>query len=234
MSSLGLKLLALLLMIVDHVGFLFFPSQLWLRAIGRLSMPLFAYQMAVGFSHTHNKEKHILSLFLFALLCQIPYQAMLAVYHSDFSANIIVTFCLALLILQAWETWQSYRKQEPKGSLSSISILFPLLVTALCLGLGIWLPVDYSWYGILLTILFYVTLSHRVIGMLLFSLLVLLHGIIEPSTMSLLGFVSLLDIPILVAFNGKRGYRKSWPFYVAYVAHFVVLLTIHYGLSLAS
>ena len=60
MSSFSLKIFALLFMIIDHIGFIIFPENLLLRAIGRLAFPLFAYQMAVGFSHTKSKEKHII------------------------------------------------------------------------------------------------------------------------------------------------------------------------------
>lgn len=45
-----LKLVALLAMFVDHVGFYLFPDVAWLRAIGRVSFPIFLF--LVGYSRT--------------------------------------------------------------------------------------------------------------------------------------------------------------------------------------
>lgn len=40
-----LKCVALLAMIIDHLGFYFFPEALWLRAIGRMAFPLFLFMV---------------------------------------------------------------------------------------------------------------------------------------------------------------------------------------------
>ena len=37
------KTLALVLMIADHIGFYFYPNELWLRAFGRLSAPMWLF-----------------------------------------------------------------------------------------------------------------------------------------------------------------------------------------------
>ena len=38
-----LKLIAMAAMVLDHVGDNFFPGQVWMRALGRLAMPIFAF-----------------------------------------------------------------------------------------------------------------------------------------------------------------------------------------------
>ena len=66
MSSFALKFLAIVLMTIDHVGLLLFPTHRILRAIGRLAFPIFAFQIGVGFKHTHCKEKiHIANDFIY-------------------------------------------------------------------------------------------------------------------------------------------------------------------------
>ena len=45
-----LKALAILLMIVDHVGYHFFPEELWFRLIGRLCIPIWFF--LIGYSRT--------------------------------------------------------------------------------------------------------------------------------------------------------------------------------------
>ena len=41
-----LKLIAMLTMLVDHIGLLFFPEIMAFRIVGRIAMPLFAYGIA--------------------------------------------------------------------------------------------------------------------------------------------------------------------------------------------
>ena len=48
-----LKLIAMLTMTCDHVGMQIFPQLLWLRVIGRLAMPIYAYMIAEG-SHAED------------------------------------------------------------------------------------------------------------------------------------------------------------------------------------
>ena len=43
-----LKLIAMLTMLVDHIGLLFFPEIMAFRIVGRIAMPLFAYGIAQG------------------------------------------------------------------------------------------------------------------------------------------------------------------------------------------
>jgi hypothetical protein len=57
-----LKLLALLTMTCDHIGVSLFPQALWLRVIGRLALPIFAYMIAEGCRHTRNRKRYLLSI----------------------------------------------------------------------------------------------------------------------------------------------------------------------------
>jgi hypothetical protein len=65
MTSATLKLLACGLMVVDHLGSIFFPQEPILRAIGRLAYPMFAYLIAEGYSHSKDKTSYLGRLFLF-------------------------------------------------------------------------------------------------------------------------------------------------------------------------
>jgi len=54
-----LKVIAMVTMTVDHVGFLLFPRLLLLRCIGRLAFPIYAYMVAEGCSHTKSLPKYL-------------------------------------------------------------------------------------------------------------------------------------------------------------------------------
>lgn len=231
MSSFWLKIFALIFMIIDHAGFIFFPNTIWFRIIGRLAFPLFAYQMAVGYSHTQNRNAHILKLLLFGILVQIPYTLMLNLYEINFNLNIIFTFVLGLLLINLLENFQKERKAFILEKSHSLLRIFNL-VLSLFLGvslviLGVFLKVDYTWYGILLTAGFYFTLHNKLLTCVFFLVLVTLNIVISQNLMSLLGCLGIFDLFFILAFNGKKGYHKSWPFYLIYLLHFGILLGIH-------
>ncbi len=47
-----LKSLALILMVIDHIGYFFLPDELWLRVIGRLSVPVWFY--LIGYARARH------------------------------------------------------------------------------------------------------------------------------------------------------------------------------------
>ena len=63
-----IKAFACLFMIIDHVGLTIFPDIIILKIIGRLSMPVFAYGIARGFSHSHKRGTETLYIRRMAVL----------------------------------------------------------------------------------------------------------------------------------------------------------------------
>ena len=59
LNSNSLKLLAAVFMFIDHLGLIFYPDLLWLRMLGRLSMPLFAFAIAEGCRYTRSEERRV-------------------------------------------------------------------------------------------------------------------------------------------------------------------------------
>ena len=66
----NLKLIAALLMVIDHVGAVFFPTIHILRYLGRLSFPIFAFCISEGFYYTKSKTKYLLKLLIFAIISE--------------------------------------------------------------------------------------------------------------------------------------------------------------------
>ena len=62
MTTFDLKLLALVTMVIDHTGDVLLPQYRWLRYIGRLSFPIYAFLIVEGHVHTKDVRKYLQKL----------------------------------------------------------------------------------------------------------------------------------------------------------------------------
>lgn len=90
LSSLVLKIIACVLMTVDHVALLFIPGQkdtytlyYILRAIGKISFPIFAFLAVEGAYKTGNILKYLLRLFVLAIVMDGFGYTFGAIYHIN-------------------------------------------------------------------------------------------------------------------------------------------------------
>lgn len=138
-----LKSMAILLMIIDHIGLFLLDNNILCRSIGRLSFPLFLYLLLDGVLHTRDLEKYARRLILFWAISAIPYS--LAFYGKFIGAaqNIFATLFLCLVLFCILDN-----KECPIWGKYLITVLMSMLASQLGL--------EYSWYGIALaTILYY-------------------------------------------------------------------------------
>ena len=142
MNSFRLKLLAVITMLIDHIGCCLFPDERYLRMIGRLSFPIYCFLLVEGFYHTRNAKKYLLRLLLFAFLSEIPYN--LAFYNSVFSAarqNVFWTLSLGLLMLILMNRYKSS--------------IIQMIILGLAVLLAWFFKTDYRYYGIFMIYAFY-------------------------------------------------------------------------------
>ena len=97
-SSFALHILAMTLMLCDHLWATLLPGQEWLTCIGRMAFPIFAFMIVEGYFHTSNVRKYILRLFAFAIISEVPFNLF---YGSSvifpFHQNVLWTFLIAVL-----------------------------------------------------------------------------------------------------------------------------------------
>lgn len=159
-----LKLIAMVTMFIDHLGYLFFPEMTILRTIGRIAFPIFAYQIAIGFKKTSNRKNYAMRLLSFGCIAQIPYiwfNPYLAFRPAYF--NIMLTFFVALLLLsfveQAGKSWKAfYIKRNAETSKNAVIYTFLAIVTALLPEIILFklhVALEYGSTGVLFVLLFY-------------------------------------------------------------------------------
>lgn len=233
LNSNTLKILAAVLMLVDHVGILFFPQDFIFRKIGRLSMPLFAFAISEGCRYTRDKLKHFVLPFCLGVLCQIVY------YFFDGSLYmcILITFSLSILIIYAMQFLK--QKLFDKQARLSTKILAVLLFIATLVGANLFcnlkgLDVDYGFWGVMTPVFASLfdfkntnapellqktdILPLRVACMAIPLLFLANHTVFS------LSIFALLALPILLLYNGEKGKTNlKYFFYIFYPAHLAIL-----------
>jgi hypothetical protein len=188
-------------MAIDHVGLILYPQIIFLRVVGRLAFPIFAWYLAEGYVHTTSRKRYALRLAVFAVAAQIPF------YVATHSKMLNIFFAL-LLGLWAIDCFQKRRY------VSTVAII-------LLAGL---VPLDYSFYGILMILGFYIFRNQKIV--------LPAQAAINIAGFYLFGFIQLFSL-----FGAALAvyFPKSFPriqinryfFYFFYPAHLAAI----YGLS---
>lgn len=222
MSNFKLKILAMIFMTIDHIGyFLPYGSNMYIvaRAIGRLSFPIFLFLIIQGYTHTSNVKKYMANLYIFALISALPFKYAFGSYFNVFFT--LGTIILMLEVLKA-NTKRNYNVLILLV-FTIVSIPFdwgvPAIITVYFLRnyfdtpkkLAVYLPI----------VLFLVTTLNLVIG------LSIPDAIIYFKSVYYFLVPILFSIPILYTYNGKRGPKlvgiSKYFFYLYYPIHLIVI-----------
>ena len=214
----ALKLVAMVSMVIDHVGDLFFPGAAWMRMVGRLAMPIFAFCVAEGFAHTRDKKKYLLRMGVFALLGEIPFDLAFEGKLGFGHQNIMLTFFLAILALLLYDRSRGGADAErPSAGRTALGVLAVFAAAALSLLLR----ADYTAFGVIAVFLFYALRRKH-------PLLRSGAGVAFLALTRTMGYyctTGLSFIP-LALYNGRRGRGLKWLFYAFYPGHLLLLYAI--------
>lgn len=196
-------------MFIDHLGFLFFPEILYFRIIGRTAFVLYSFLVVEGVIHTSNIHNYLKKILLWGVLSEVPFDL---VFHGNYfcekSQNVFFTLFIGALGI---EFVRRNKKQFLKQGIS----------VAIGMGLGYFLKVDYSWYGIGLIYCFYFFRQHNVFKFLYAQILSAVFAVIY--TMQFFAFTGFAPIYL---YNGKLGYKTGNIYYSFYALHLSILYLI--------
>ena len=104
LTATHLRILALSLMLLDHLWGTIVPGNNWMTYVGRIAFPIFAFQAADGYFHTHDFKGYCKRLAIFALISEIPFNLMIMGSPIfPFHQNVMLTLLLGLLACKAWD-----------------------------------------------------------------------------------------------------------------------------------
>lgn len=230
-----LKLIAIISMFIDHIGAAVYEKLLWHsryfdhrdsflgldgqglyyldrvhRYIGRIAFPIFCFLLVEGFYHTKNRGRYALRLGVFALISEIPFDLAFDGQILEYSYQ-NVFFTLFCGLMGIWLFEEIGDRLTDKGGLA----LLKILALPLMMFVADFLRTDYGWFGVGFIYIMYFCRGKNALRN-IFGSLACAWEITAP----------LAFIPIQL-YNGKRGWRAKYVFYLFYPVHLLFLYGVY-------
>ena len=220
LSGAGLKLIAIISMLADHVnkaliypylesnhGFLAFISDVF-DIIGRIAFPLFCFMLVEGYFKTRNRKKYLLNLLLFGVISEVPFDMFTTASFFNMNWNNVM-FTLALVLVTVWiiDTLKEKMQKRPKALWYLVSIL--IVLGRCCVSMS--LSLDYEHHAILIGYFFYLFHDMPVFA------IPFGYASMFKEPWALLGF------GLTLTYNGERGKQHKMLYYWFYPVHLLIL-----------
>ena len=151
-------------------------------------------------------------IFGLGAVCQIVYY----LFDGSLYFSILITFSLSILMIYALQYWK-----QKKTALSGLVFVSSVIATYF---LNQWLTIDYGFWGCMLPV--FAALPHGTdrdrlsVNTTMLGVGLIFLGLSTDAVQCL----ALLALPLLYAYNGKRGkLNLKYFFYIFYPTHLVVL-----------
>ena len=240
-----LKIIAMVTMLIDHIGATIVLQLVQrnpnnfdalgnvrmtgmvalyyaLRGIGRLAFPIFIFLLLEGFQYTHNRFRYIGRLLLFAVVSEIPFDLavnlsakwILQGHFLEFtSQNVFFTLAIGMIVLTALEGLRTLQMD------TILKIILIVGVSALGAALAYALHTDYGAIGVMAICTAYGFRDQK-------KELRMAAPCVVLSVLDMSELCALVDACIVHFYNGKRGLKLKWVFYIFYPLHLLILAGI--------
>lgn len=214
-----LKLIALVTMLIDHVGAALFPGAVWMRAVGRIAMPIFAFCVAEGYTHTSDRRRYLLRLGVFAAVSELPFDFALMGGPELTHQNIMLTFAIAVATLMAADALM----ERFEGSVGIVAGLGAVLAGSI---VAVFLKTDYNYLGVMLVALFhFLKESEPPVKAAVGGAYYLFMRNMGYLVWGVVGFA------LTAFYNGKRGRGLKYLFYLFYPGHLALIALIGHAIG---
>ncbi|MEF2247022.1 MULTISPECIES: TraX family protein [unclassified Paenibacillus] len=132
-----IQFIAMLTMLIDHIGAAFFPEDSYFRVVGRIAFPLYAYLLVLGYGRTRNITRYTARLAVLALISQIPFSLLFHTYHL----NAVATLLAALFTIRIIDHFRS-------------ALFIQMFVVCIAIFFMEFIAFDYGMYGLLLVLIY--------------------------------------------------------------------------------
>ncbi len=230
LSGSTLKIIAMVTMLIDHIGAVVLLRYILrmqsgvpdieqfnqlvtlyrvLRGIGRIAFPIYCFLLVEGFQRTHDLKRYILRLGVFALIAEVPFDLALTSRALALSHQSV----MLTLLIGVFTMWGvSLLERHIRNRI--LLILGAAAVIAAGAGAAELMNTDYGYLGIMCIMVLYALRRVRWIqilgGCLAFS-----WEIWAPIAFFPIAF-----------YNGRRGLRLKYVFYLFYPLHLLILYLI--------
>ncbi len=237
LSGAFLKNLALILMFINHFCAAYFDTFIgsweWMNNfhwyLTRPAFVIYAFLISEGMFYTSNRRKYQLRLLITALISEIFYD--LAMYQTMFywnDQNVFFDLLMGTLAIEAYD-----RNRENPGAIIGWVFLICFIADLA--------EFNYGFFGVLVILFFYLFREDKkkiavfmpililVLSYGLYSDIFMMYGINEylfafVSHYALQEAHSILAIPLILLYNGKKGKQLSkWFYYGFYPAHMIFI-----------
>ena len=236
-----LKLVAMISMLIDHTGKMFFPQYRIMRIIGRLAFPLYAYCIAVGGVYSKNRLKYLNRILLMGLISQPFYAvalahtvpAMYVVRFVDNPLGAVLNF-----YVQSWAV-PNIMLTLALGLMLIWSLREGQYICALSVALFVWKAqnaINYGWRGVALIALFYLTISHWWVSLPVLSAYMIWWGS-QGASYHMFGasfgiqMFAILALPLVYIPTWSKLKFNKWVYYLFYPAHLIGIMLIEFALK---
>ncbi len=252
MSTTALKITALVLMTIDHIGRFIPGTSITLRIIGRASRPLFAFCAVHGLHHTSDRGRYLDRLYVFSVITGVMNYVLNSIYPTAYhplTGNIFSSLFIALFIINSRLYGANlvriiFMIMFNLGVHRVAAAFFPANV--LNITGAIFPEMFHSEGGILFFIMVLMLNSGKesrkdtalcfggyCLG---YLLLVLLANTPAYTALPLplpqllfrysIQWLQVLALPLMLMYNGKKGMGLKYLFYIYYPLHIMVLFIL--------
>lgn len=139
LSSTGLKWIALVLMVLDHIHYFFaYTGQVpeWFSMAGRLAAPLFLFCLVEGFSHTHDRRRYFMKVYAIHLLMSglllLMLCGLLPIRPDGFYPmnGMMTSFAILMVVFQGID-WLGEKRWGPGLAAVVLPLAWPVLASML-------------------------------------------------------------------------------------------------------